>query len=160
MTIAASRDRYATSSDRVGRVVPSQVGEVSLLYLARHGIFARMVNAPTTTQLRRGVVGPCILALLSSGPRYGLQLVKELDRVGQLLSSQGTVYPLLNRLHEAGLVSSYWQMSDSERPRRYYEITNSGRRELGEFRDDWAQFAGAVSGLLSSTTESSKESET
>lgn len=135
-------------------------GRVSLLYLARHGIFTRMANAPTTTQLRRGVVGPCILALLSSGPRYGLQLVKELDRVGQLLSSQGTVYPLLNRLHEAGLVSSYWEISVSERPRRYYEITNSGRRELGEFRDDWAQFAGAVSSLLASTTGPSRESET
>jgi DNA-binding PadR family transcriptional regulator len=79
---------------------------------------------------------------------------------GQLLSSHGTVYPLLNRLHEAGLVSSYWEMSDSERPRRYYEITNAGRRELGEFRDDWAQFAGAVSSLLASTTEPPRESET
>jgi PadR family transcriptional regulator PadR len=119
-----------------------------------------MVNALTSTQLRRGVVGPCILALLSTAPRYGLQLVKELDSVGQLLSSQGTVYPLLNRLHEAGLVSSYWEVSDSERPRRYYEITTAGRRELSEFRDDWAQFAGAVSTLLASTTELSSESET
>jgi PadR family transcriptional regulator PadR len=119
-----------------------------------------MIKAPTTTQLRRGVVGPCILALLSTGPRYGLQLVKELDGVGQLLSSQGTVYPLLNRLHEAGLVSSYWELSDSERPRRYYEITNAGWRELSEFRDDWAQFAGAVSTLLASITRPLSESET
>lgn len=123
-------------------------------------MFCHMVNAPTTTQLRRGVVGPCILALLSTGPRYGLQLVKELDSVGQLLSSQGTVYPLLNRLQEAGLVSSYWEMSDSERPRRYYEITNAGLRELSEFRDDWTQFAGAVTTLLTSTREPLSESET
>jgi PadR family transcriptional regulator PadR len=130
-----------------------------MLYLARQGIFFHMVSSTTTTQLRRGVVGPCILALLSTGPRYGLQLVKELDRSGQLLSSQGTVYPLLNRLHESGLVSSYWEMSDSERPRRYYEITNEGRRELDEFRNDWAEFAGAVNTLMASTKASSSESE-
>jgi PadR family transcriptional regulator PadR len=85
--------------------------------------------------------------------------VKELDRSGQLLSSQGTVYPLLNRLHESGLVSSYWEMSDSERPRRYYEITNEGRRELDEFRNDWAEFAGAVNTLMASTKAPSSESE-
>jgi PadR family transcriptional regulator PadR len=117
-----------------------------------------MATGPTTTQLRRGVVGPCILALLSTGPRYGLQLVRELDGIGQLLSSQGTVYPLLNRLHEAGLVSSYWEVNDLDRPRRYYEISKAGRRELSEFRDDWTQFAGAVTSLLASTTDSISES--
>jgi PadR family transcriptional regulator PadR len=119
---------------------------------------SRMATGPTTTQLRRGVVGPCILALLSTGPRYGLQLVRELDGIGQLLSSQGTVYPLLNRLHEAGLVSSYWEVNDLDRPRRYYEISKAGRRELSEFRDDWTQFAGAVTSLLASTTDSISES--
>jgi PadR family transcriptional regulator PadR len=108
-----------------------------------------MADASTTAQFRRGVVGPCILALLASGPRYGLQLVKELDDVGQLLSSQGTIYPLLNRLYETGLVSSRWELGESERPRRYYEITDAGRRELAAFREDWAQFTGAVSDLMS-----------
>ena len=108
-----------------------------------------MADASTTAQFRRGVVGPCILALLASGPRYGLQLVKELDDVGQLLSSQGTIYPLLNRLYETGLVSSRWELGESERPRRYYEITDAGRRELSAFREDWAQFTGAVSDLMS-----------
>jgi PadR family transcriptional regulator PadR len=107
-----------------------------------------MADNPSSTQLRRGVVGPCILALLATGPRYGLQIVKELDSAGQLLASQGTVYPLLNRLHDAGLVSSRWEMSESERPRRYYELTAAGRRELTSFRADWEQFSGAVDSLL------------
>jgi PadR family transcriptional regulator PadR len=107
-----------------------------------------MAGNPSSTQLRRGVVGPCILALLATGPRYGLQIVKELDSAGQLLASQGTVYPLLNRLHDAGLVSSRWEMSESERPRRYYELTAAGRRELTSFRADWEQFSGAVDSLL------------
>jgi PadR family transcriptional regulator PadR len=108
-----------------------------------------MTESSSSTQLRRGVVGPCILALLSTGPRYGLQLVKELDAVGQLLSSQGTVYPLLNRLSEAGLVDSYWELSESERPRRYYRLTDAGRDELAIFEQDWSRFAGSVNSLLS-----------
>jgi PadR family transcriptional regulator PadR len=102
----------------------------------------------TSTQLRRGVVGPCILALLSTGPRFGLQLVRELDEVGQLLTSQGTVYPLLNRLHEAGFVTSYWQINDSDRPRRYYQLTDSGLEELHKFHKDWSRFSGSVTSLL------------
>ena len=108
-----------------------------------------MPDSATTTQLRRGVLGPCILALLSNGPRYGLQLVTELNSAGELLTSQGTVYPLLNRLHEAGLVTSYWETSVSERPRRYYEITETGRLELGGFQADWAKFSESVSDILS-----------
>ncbi len=105
----------------------------------------------TTTQLRRGVIGPCILALLAESPRYGLEIVKELDAAGQLLSSQGTVYPLLNRLYEAGWVSSRWQVSDTERPRRYYEITTQGRAELAAFCDDWSRFSEAVNELIAPT---------
>ncbi|CAN5267514.1 PadR family transcriptional regulator [soil metagenome] len=116
-----------------------------------------MIEATAGTQLRRGVIGPCILALLASGPRYGLQLVKELDAAGQLLSSQGTVYPLLNRLHDTGLVTSYWEVSDNERPRRYYRITHSGRIELRRFQNDWAQFSNSVDALLADVPQSGNE---
>jgi PadR family transcriptional regulator PadR len=118
-----------------------------------------MAENSTTTQLRRGVVGPCILALLSTGPRYGLQIVKELDDAGQLLASQGTVYPLLNRLHDAGLVSSRWEMSEAERPRRYYELTGAGHRELSAFQDDWARFSGAVNSVLAAVPNLPRESD-
>lgn len=107
-----------------------------------------MSESPSATQLRRGVVGPCILALLSSGPRYGLQVVTELNEIGELLTSQGTVYPLMNRLYEAGLVTSYWETSDIERPRRYYEITDAGLEELRLFEEEWRKFTGSVSDLL------------
>src|SRR5258708_2782211 len=61
------------------------------------------------TELRRGVLGPCVLALLEVRPRFGLEVVRELDAAGGLLTSDGTVYPLLNRLRDAGLVTSQWQ---------------------------------------------------
>lgn len=118
-----------------------------------------MIQGPASTQLRRGVIGPCILALLSRGPHYGLQLVKELDAAGQLLSSQGTVYPLLNRLHDTGLVSSYWEVGDNERPRRYYSITEAGRTELDRFRSDWGSFTVSVDALLSHIPPTSGRSE-
>jgi len=102
----------------------------------------------TAAQLRRGVAGPCILALLESGSRYGLEIVKDLDAAGQLLTSQGTVYPLLNRLSEAGWVTSRWEVADGERPRRYYDITPAGRDELNSFRDEWSRFTSAVDTLL------------
>jgi PadR family transcriptional regulator, regulatory protein PadR len=106
------------------------------------------MDVELATQLRRGVVGPCVLALLDGRSRYGLELVRELDDAGQLLSSQGSVYPLLSRLQRAGLVSSRWQTSDTERPRRYYELTDAGRGELAEFRAEWRRFSGSVSALL------------
>jgi len=107
-----------------------------------------MDKVDAATQLRRGVVGPCILALLADGPRYGLEIVRQLDEAGQLLSSQGTLYPLVNRLYDAGLVSSYWEVADNDRRRRYYEITDAGRRELDEFRSDWGRFTAAVDRLM------------
>src|SRR5258708_40227939 len=61
------------------------------------------------TELRRGVLGPCVLALLEVRPRFGLELVRDLAAADGLLTSDGTVYPLLNRLRDAGLVTSQWR---------------------------------------------------
>lgn len=118
-----------------------------------------MAQNTTSTQLRRGVIGPCILVLLSTGPRFGLQLVRELDAVGGLLTSQGTVYPLLNRLHDGGLVTSHWEVDKGERPRRYYRITDAGRAEAETFRGDWEHFSHSVSTLLTHLNTATTESE-
>ena len=100
------------------------------------------------TELRRGVLGPCVLALLESRPRFGLELVRDLAGAGGLLTSDGTVYPLLNRLRDGGLVTSQWQLVEGERARRYYSITGAGRQSLAAFRGEWAQFAATVSQVL------------
>ena len=112
-----------------------------------------MEDNGSATQLRRGVAGPCILALLETGPQYGLEIVKQLDAAGQLLTSQGTVYPLLGRLSDAGWVASDWRVTVGERPRRYYELTDAGRRELASFRDEWGRFSTAVDTLLGGRQE-------
>ncbi|GAB3037518.1 PadR family transcriptional regulator [Nocardioides flavus (ex Wang et al. 2016)] len=99
------------------------------------------------TQLRRGVLEHCVLALLQSGERYGYDLVSELSGAG-LLASEGTLYPLLSRLRRDELVESAWRESPSGPPRRYYALTDSGRAALDSFRHSWAQFAGSVDQLL------------
>src|SRR5882762_2135138 len=100
------------------------------------------------TELRRGVLGPCVLALLDERPRFGLELVRDLAAYDGLLTSDGTVYPLLNRLRDAGLVTSEWRDSEGERARRYYSITAAGRQRLTAFRDEWDQFSATVGGVL------------
>ena len=69
-------------------------------------------------------------------------------QVGQLLTSQGTVYPLLNRLSEAGLISDRWDLAGGSRPRRYYELTPAGADHLRTFSTDWTRFSRSVDELL------------
>jgi PadR family transcriptional regulator PadR len=100
------------------------------------------------TELRRGVLGPCVLALLELKPRFGLELVRDLAAEDGLLTSDGTVYPLLNRLRDAGLVTSEWQDNEGERARRYYSITAAGIQSLKAFRAEWDQFSTTVGRVL------------
>jgi PadR family transcriptional regulator PadR len=107
-----------------------------------------MEYAGETTELRRGVLGPCVLALLAERPRFGLELVRDLSHADGLLTSEGTVYPLLNRLRDSGWVTSRWRHESDQRPRRYYSITEQGRAHLTGFRAEWSAFAAAVDTVL------------
>lgn len=107
-----------------------------------------MGNERELTELRRGVLGPCVLALLVERPRFGLELVRDLAEADGLLTSEGTVYPLLNRLRDAGLVTSEWHDEEGERARRYYMITDDGEQYLKSFREEWSRFTGIVGSVL------------
>jgi PadR family transcriptional regulator PadR len=99
-------------------------------------------------QLRRGVLEFCVLALLESSPRYGFELVGLLDRSGALLGNQGTIYPLLSRMHRDGRVTTQWRESRSGPPRKYYGLTDEGRKALQRFRAAWSKFSAAVDSVV------------
>lgn len=111
-----------------------------------------MTASPAAPQLRRGVLGPLVLALLEQRERYGLEIVRELAAL-DLVASEGTVYPLLTRLQDGGSVESEWVVSDADRPRRFYRLTAAGRDELAAFRIDWPVFTRAVDTILAPPTE-------
>ena len=101
------------------------------------------------SQLRRGAVEYCVLALLREGDRYGFELVRELSEAGGLVTSEGTIYPLLTRLRRDEHVTTFWRESDSGPPRRYYRLTDSGRVALDAFTSDWVRFRDSVDRILS-----------
>ena len=111
----------------------------------------RMIEAPRTAllaQLRRGTLEYCVLALLHSGERYGLDLVRQLSQVDGMMTGEGTVYPLLGRLRRDGLVATTWRESPSGPPRRYYHLTPTGQQALDAFATEWARFRDAVDHFL------------
>lgn len=89
-----------------------------------------------------------MLAMLQGGKLYGLDIARRLAIGRGLMSSEGTVYPLLARLRKAGLVTTTWQESTEGPPRRYYEITGPGTEALDAFRVAWSPFRDAVDTAL------------
>lgn len=102
----------------------------------------------TLSQLRRGVLVFCVLALLGEGERYSFDLVRSLADTDGLVTSEGTLYPLLGRLRREGLVDSLLRDSPSGPPRRYYRITPDGSAALRAFADQWVRFRDSVDALL------------
>lgn len=100
------------------------------------------------SQLRKGVLEHCVLALLRDGPRYGVELLSELSEVSVMTTSQGTIYPLLSRLRREGFVDTELRESPSGPPRRYYTLTAVGRAALAEFTAAWPSFRDAVDHFL------------
>ncbi|MEU4803817.1 PadR family transcriptional regulator [Actinosynnema sp. NPDC023587] len=99
------------------------------------------------TELRRGVVEHCVLALLGREERYAVELVRELGRRG-LITSEGTVYPLLSRLRGRGLVETTWREGGSGPPRRYYRLSGDGVTAVERFRREWAVLSESVEGII------------
>lgn len=105
-------------------------------------------NINWLAQVRRGVAEHCVLALLTSGERYGFELARELGARGQIIASEGTLYPLLGRLRRNGLVETSWQESTAGPPRRYYHLTRDGELALASFTKQWRVFRDAVDEIL------------
>jgi PadR family transcriptional regulator PadR len=116
---------------------------------ARHSTPGR--EGGLIAQLRRGALEYCVLALLERGERYGFDLVRELAEVDGILTSEGTIYPMLARLRRDGVVETTWRESPAGPPRRYYTLTPSGRQALKQFRDEWVRFRDGVDRVVSTS---------
>lgn|SRR5690625_2531998 len=99
-------------------------------------------------QLRKGVIELCVLALLQDQELYGFELAKSLSKFDGLVTSEGTMYPLLARLRRDGYVATSWRESSEGPPRKYYALTPDGSLALARFREDWRRFCSAVDAVM------------
>lgn len=100
------------------------------------------------SQLRKGVLEFCVLGLLRGTERYSYEIVHALGELDGLVTTEGTLYPLLSRLRKDGVVETTWRESATGPPRRYYRITPAGEATLAAFATEWARFRASVDVVL------------
>ncbi|WP_440881621.1 PadR family transcriptional regulator [Tenacibaculum sp. C7A-26P2] len=102
----------------------------------------------TKAQMRKGVLEYCILSILKNGDAYTSEILSTLKNA-QMIVVEGTIYPLLTRLKNAGLLSYRWEESTSGPPRKYYVLTENGLLFLRELDKTWNNLENAVSQITS-----------
>jgi PadR family transcriptional regulator PadR len=103
-----------------------------------------------TTEVKKGAASLAILAVLEDGRSYGYEVVRKLEDSGAsfLAFDQGTVYPLLRRLEQRGLLKSEWSDEDTVKPRKYYSITQDGLEAFGMMMEKWRNLAREMNQIL------------
>lgn len=106
----------------------------------------------TKAQMRKGVLEFCILSVLKEKDAYTSEILDTLKNA-KLLVVEGTVYPLLTRLKNGGLLSYRWEESTSGPPRKYYSLTDQGQEFLNELNETWTELSDAVKIITSQKTK-------
>ncbi|MFN8015886.1 MAG: PadR family transcriptional regulator [Acidimicrobiia bacterium] len=104
------------------------------------------IAASFTTQVRKGVLTYCILTICSKGSVYSSDLLEKL-KTHELIVSEGTIYPLLNRLKSDGLLEYEWQESPNGPPRKYYRISDEGKTYLKVISSEWKKITNNINSL-------------
>src|SRR5512132_3357574 len=89
------------------------------------------------SQLLRGVLDLCLLAVVEEEPTYGYEMTKRLRARGLAIVGEGSIYPLLGRLERDGLVETYRATSNGGPPRKYYRASAAGQRALADGLAEW-----------------------
>ena len=106
------------------------------------------------SQLLRGVLDLCLLAVMGDGPAYGYEMTKRLGGRGLSIVGEGSIYPLLGRLERDGLVQTHRAASNGGPPRKYYSLSSQGKVALEAGVKEWQLTRDAVDGVLGlATTE-------
>jgi PadR family transcriptional regulator, regulatory protein PadR len=100
------------------------------------------------TQLLRGALDMCLLALLAREPAHGYELVRRMEMAGFSSVGYGTIYPLLTRMRRLGLVADEQQDSPTGPPRKVYALTELGRARLDAWQQQWTRFTDTVGSIL------------
>jgi PadR family transcriptional regulator len=105
-----------------------------------------MTESTTQIQLKKGALEMCVLALLARGESYAYEIASTL--AAGIGMGEGTIYPLMRRMQDDGLVATRLVESSSGPPRKYYRLTPAGRAALAVQKREWRAFADAVAQLL------------
>ncbi len=97
----------------------------------------------TKAQMRKGVLEYCILLVLDGKPLYASDIIAAL-KAARMIVVEGTLYPLLTRLKNAGYLTYRWEESTQGPPRKYYELTDVGRKFLDELEESWGELVEAI----------------
>ena len=132
------RSKPRTSRKAAGNAETARIATLSLL----------------RRELARGTAELAVLSILSSGRRYGYELLRLLQGTGRglLEISEGTLYPL-HRLEDAGHIIATWQAEGRTRPRKYYALTPDGHRHVALLRAEWSGLVNAMQELLNTFGE-------
>lgn len=100
----------------------------------------------TQSQMRKGVLEYCILAIIKAEEVYPSDIIEKMKKV-ELNIFEGTLYPLLTRLKNAGLLTYRWEESNAGPPRKYFSLTNEGEAFYKQLEETWVQLSHAVDQL-------------
>ena len=105
------------------------------------------------SQILRGALDLCLLAVIAHGPTYGYEMTKRLAERGLTTVAEGSIYPALGRLQRDGLVETFRQASDGGPPRKYYRLSPAGAVALVEWRAEWEGTRSAIDRVLADTPQ-------
>ncbi len=98
------------------------------------------------TQFKKGIIQLCVMKVVEKKDMYGLEVIETLS--SQLDVNENTVYPILRRLTKLGYFETYRKKSNVGPPRKYYRLTNEGKKRLAQFEKEWMSFLSSVMNVL------------
>ncbi len=118
-----------------------------------------MTDENVKAQMRKGILDYCILAILSRGESYAPKIISELKRA-QMIVVEGTLYPILTRQKNQGLLTYHWEESPQGPPRKYYTLTQRGREYLKDMDEAWIEMVGQIQAVRYGIEEAEKAEST
>ena len=110
------------------------------------------------SQMRKGVLEYCILSIIKNGEVYPGDIIEEVKNAGLHLF-EGTLYPLLNRLKNADILSYRWVESTTGPPRKYFSLTNKGLAFYDLLEATWNELSGSVTVLINKTSDNENQAD-